>query len=178
MNKPGLHDQKALDELESVVVALHSTEIISAHPSEPFTFSFYRSLHRRLFSDIYDWAGELRTVDLSKKGTNFCRASNLEQVGNALFERLKSLNEFCNLPRPQFVSQIAEFYHDLNMLHPFREGNGRTQRLFFTLLIRRAGYNINFSKCDSDLLMMGTIWAAQGVMDQLTTFFDETITEK
>ena len=63
----------------------------------------------------------------------------------------------------------------MNMLHPFREGNGRTQRLFFTLLIRRAGYEIDFERCDMDELMIATIYAAQGVMDYLRGFFEREI---
>ena len=61
------------------------------------------------------------------------------------------------------------------MLHPFREGNGRTQRLFFTLLICHAGYAINFAYCDTDALMTATIHAAHGVMDYLYQFFDREI---
>ena len=61
------------------------------------------------------------------------------------------------------------------MLHPFREGNGRTQRLFFTLLIQRAGYSIHFADCDTDLLMYATILAAQGVHDYLRHFFEVSI---
>jgi cell filamentation protein len=88
---------------------------------------------------------------------------------------LQEKNELRELPRDDFIAQIAGFYHDLNMLHPFREGNGRTQRLFFTLLIRRAGYDINFAACDMDELMIATIYASQGVMDFLVDFFRKSI---
>lgn len=178
INKLDLKNQAALDDAERISVTLRTLEIQSAPISDPYTFAYYCSLHRRLFGDLYDWAGELRTINLSKKGTNFCKASNLIHTGNALFRRLHDLNEFRGLNREAFISEIAEFYHDLNMLHPFREGNGRTERLFFTLLIRRAGYNINFSECDTDLLMVSTVLAAQGVMDQLLAFFDEAIQDK
>ena len=63
------------------------------------------------------------------------------------------------------------------MLHPFREGNGRTERLFFMLLIRRCGYRIDFAECDMDALMIATIYAAQGVPNYLTSFFQEAIRE-
>lgn len=59
----------------------------------------------------------------------------------------------------------------MNMLHPFREGNGRTQRLFFTLLFRRLGYQIDFASCDADVLMSATIYASQGVISYLRDFF-------
>ena len=79
------------------------------------------------------------------------------------------------MKRERFVKELADLYHRINMLHPFREGNGRTQRLFFTLLIRRAGYEIDFAATDTDALMIATVYAAQGVMDYLYGYFDRVI---
>ncbi len=171
VNILGLQKQEVLDEAERVAVTLHSVEIENAEYSDPFTFEFYCKLHGHLFSDIYEWAGTLRTIDLSKKGTNFYPADHLMELGTALFDRLQEYHEFCGLPKNEYARQIAEFYHDLNMLHPFREGNGRTQRLFFSLLVRRAGYQVDFSQFDKDVLMMATIYAAQGIMDYLIDFW-------
>lgn len=176
VNKLGLQEQADLDAAERVAVAVHAVEIETAPPSGPFTFAYYLDLHRRLFQDLYNWAGTLRTINLSKKGTAFYPASELAELGDAKFRRLQSQHEFRGLTRSAFVAAIADFYHELNMLHPFREGNGRTQRLFFTLLIRRAGYDIDFSACDTDLLMFSTIRAAHGIMTYLEAFFDESIT--
>ena len=175
INKLGLKNQEALDNVESVAVALHSTEIESESSNAPFTFDFYCGLHKRLFGDLYDWAGELRTIDFSKKGTSFYPARNLRTLGNAKFARLQELDEFQGLSRSELIDEITDFYHELNMLHPFREGNGRTQRLFFTLLLCRLGYSINFAECDTDELMMATIYAAQGVTAYLHSFFEKII---
>ena len=175
INKPGLKNQAALDEAESVTVALRSAEIESEPSDAPFTFDYYRELHKRLFGDLYDWAGELRTIDFSKKGTSFYPAGNLQELGNAKFAGLQDMHEFQGLRRSELVNEITDFYHELNMLHPFREGNGRTQRLFFTLLLRRLGYNISFAECDTDELMMATIYAAQGVTTYLHDFFEKLL---
>ena len=77
----------------------------------------------------------------------------------------------------EIIGEIADFYSTINMLHPFREGNGRTQRLFFTQWIRHLGYEFDLSNADLDEFMIATIYAAQGVMDPLIKFFDETIQE-
>lgn len=175
INKLGLKTQAVLDEAERVAVSLRSVEVEQAEPSQPFTFDFYCALHRTLFGDLYDWAGKLRTVNLSKKGTAFYSAETLQELGTAKFQYLAEKQEFQGLPHREFAETIADFYHELNMLHPFREGNGRTQRLFFTLLIRRSGYQINFADCDMDTLMSATIYAAQGVMDYLVDFFNSAI---
>lgn len=175
VNNLGLRSQEALDQAEKIATSLRSVELESKGSDESFSFSFYCSIHKYLFGDIYEWAGTLRTVDLSKKGTRFCRAEAIQQVGSAMFSRLQKENYFQNIPREYYVLKISEFYHDLNMLHPFREGNGRTQRLFFTMLIRRAGYDIDFSSLDLDELMIATIYAAQGISSYLQNFFDKAI---
>lgn len=79
------------------------------------------------------------------------------------------------LTKSRFIDELTEFYHDMNMLHPFREGNGRTLRLFITLLVRNAGYTLNFSDCDNDLLMIATIKAAQGDFSLLKEVFSELV---
>ena len=96
--------------------------------------------------------------------------SKASLVGNAIFKRVqKSLVR----PRPMksYTNMLAQLYHEVNMLHPFREGNGRTQRAFFAQLIREAGYEINFSTTDRDLLTFAVIQAAGGVIDHLQAFF-------
>ena len=65
------------------------------------------------------------------------------------------------------TEEITDFYCATNELHPFRKGNGRTQHVFLTRLIENAGYTINFAEMDTDLLMIATIYAAQGLMDLL-----------
>ncbi len=171
VNKLGVKEQATLNQAESVAVALRATELLEAAYSAPFSFSFYCGLHKTLFGDIYDWAGELRTVDLSKKGTTFYPASRLLTLGNAKFQHLQDQQDFCALDGSDYIHAIAAFYHELNMLHPFREGNGRTPRVFFTMLLRRKGYNIDVSICDTDRLMIATIYAAQGVLEHLEMFF-------
>ena len=178
INKLGLCSQEALDEAEKVAVPLRSMELEQETICEPFTFSFYCGLHQRLFGDIYPWAGQVRAVDLSKKGTSLCPASRVKELGEAKFQRLQEMDELRGLPKEAFLREVTDLYHELNMLHPFREGNGRTQRLFFTLLIRRAGYDISFADCDTDQLMIATILAAQGVMDHLENFFRTAVIER
>ena len=177
INKLDLRDQAALDQAERISVTLRAAELESQPCMEPFTFDFYCMLHRKLFHDLYEWAGELRTIDLSKKGTRFYPAAELLRYGLAKFRYLAEENEFQGIPRDELAVKAANFYHELNMLHPFREGNGRTERLFFALLIRRCGYRIDFAECDMDALMIATIYAAEGVPTHLTDFFREAIRE-
>ena len=74
-----------------------------------------------------------------------------------------------------FFNELTELYNELNMLHPFREGNGRTLRLFITLLVRNTGRDISFADCDSDLLMIATIKAAQGDLSLLKSILESIV---
>ena len=140
-----------------------------------FDFEHYKQIHRYLFEDLYEWAGCIRTVDISKKGTNFIPAENIETVASACFDRLKKYNYFKNIDFDNFIENIVDFYCSTNMLHPFREGNGRTQRIFIAQLIRFCGYDINFSEIDTDELIVATIQSANGITDYLTEIFKEHI---
>ena len=74
-----------------------------------------------------------------------------------------------------FVENIVDLYCTLNILHPFREGNGRTERIFISQLIRFNGYDIDFSDIDTDYLMFATIQSAQEITDNLVNLFKENI---
>lgn len=140
-----------------------------------FDFSHYKAIHRFLFEDIYVWAGEVRTVDMSKKGTFFAPCDEIEKLADACFGRLIAENLFLNLSRSAYIEKITDFYCVTNVLHPFREGNGRTQRVFIAQLIRHAGYSVDFYNLDMDELMIATIQAANGIKDNLLKVFDRMI---
>ena len=138
-------------------------------------FEFYKNIHKQIFGDLYEWAGQLRKINISKKGTVFCEYTELEKIGKLKFQRLKNYNYLRDMSDMDFINELADLYHELNMLHPFREGNGRTLRLFITLLVRNTGRDINFAECDADLLTIATIKAAQGDETMLKMVFSEMI---
>lgn len=175
INKFDIRDEEKLNEVESVLASARFAEWLNAPKADSFDFEHYRTIHYFLFSDLYDWAGQIRTVNISKKGTKFTSAENIETQATLIFKRLKDCNYFKGLTRGEFVAEIVDFYCVTNALHPFREGNGRTQRAFLTQLIRNAGYDINFADMDTELLMIATIRSAQGVTDMLKQIFEESL---
>lgn len=176
INKFNIRDEEKLNEIESVISTARHMEWLSAPQSIAFDFEHYKAIHRFLFGDLYEWAGEIRTVNISKKGTKFTPAKEIESYAEQIFRRLKGCNFFKGLSRDEFVEEIVDFYCVTNALHPFREGNGRTQRVFLTQLICNAGYEINFADMDTELLMIATIQSSQGVTDNLKHIFAESIT--
>ena len=175
INKLGIQDQSELNSVERQFVLLKSSQAEQDSIFKNIAFNFYKELHKQLFGDLYEWAGTVRRMNISKKGTIFCNFEDIERIGTLKFQRLAEQNYLKGLTKSRFIDELTEFYHDMNMLHPFREGNGRTLRLFITLLVRNAGYTLNFSDCDNDLLMIATIKAAQGDFSLLKEVFSELV---
>lgn len=175
INKYGLQDGKALANVEVVVVSAKAAMWDANPQMDTFDFAHYRAIHQWLFSDLYEWAGQVRTIDLAKKGTHFCPAKDINSMAQAVFRRLREKAYFTDLQKSSFVGQLTDFYQRTNELHPFREGNGRTQRLFLSQLCRHAGYRLDFSQVDADLLMIATIQAAQGTDQLLRQVMEDAI---
>ncbi len=141
-NRLGLLDDKSLDEAERALSEIAASEIEFSPP--PYDLPALQRIHRQLFGDLYDWAGELRTLDISKGGTQFCVESRVEPEANKIFLSLANANWLEGLDRGDLVVAAAEYFGDLNMIHPFRDGNGRAQRILFEHLIINAGYEISW----------------------------------
>ena len=174
VNKIGIRDEKKLTEIEAQITFAKAVLLEETPIDDDFGFEHFKKIHSFLLCDLYEWAGQVRTVDISKKRTKFLDAASIESIGTKCFAKVKE-GYFENLPFDEFVKRIAEFYNDVNYIHPFREGNGRTQRIYFTQLIRHYGYDINFADVDTDELMIATIQASSGVIDFLVDFFENSI---
>ena len=174
INKIGIRDEKKLAEIEAQITFAKAVMLEATPIDDDFGFKHFKKIHAFLLCDLYEWAGQVRTVDISKKRTKFLDAASIESIGTKCFAKVKE-GYFENLPFDEFAKRIAEFYNDVNYIHPFREGNGRTQRIYFTQLIRHYGYDINFADVDTDELMIATIQASSGVMDFLVEFFENSI---
>ena len=141
-NKLDIQDEKTLDVAEREITGLKAVEFVSNPFSGELNFSYIKKLHKFLFGNIYDWAGEIRTIDISK-GNIFCQHELIEINAEALMNELKAEDYLANSSNT--AEKLAYYLGDLNSIHPFREGNGRVQRLFIAELARRAGYDLDFS---------------------------------
>src|SRR5262249_12963421 len=113
-----------------------------------YDLAHLRAFHRHIFGDVYDWAGELRTVRIGKGGALFCPPDELLTTADEIFGRLAAADYLRGLQRAEFTDRLTELLADLDGLHPFREGNGRTQRAFLAQLARDAGYRLRWSRMD------------------------------
>ncbi|MBP3445865.1 MAG: Fic family protein [Clostridia bacterium] len=171
INRFGIRDEDKLADIEAAITFAKASELEKNPIEGRFDLVHYLSIHKFLFEDIYGWAGTLRTVDISKMGTDFAKAEEIERLSENCFNRLEKLNYFQNLPFEDFIENIVDLYCVTNMIHPFREGNGRVQRVFISQLVRFNGYDIDFSVINPDDLMIATIQSASGVRDNLLNVF-------
>jgi cell filamentation protein len=145
-NKLGITDAAALKEIEARIVSIRDVEIArSALPGE-YNSEHLQSFHKQLFQDIYDWAGEFRTVDIGKGGVFFANVTFLDDEVSQVLAQLERDDWLTGLRRESFVQKLAYYYGELNARHPFREGNGRTQRAFLRQLAASAGWRLDWSE--------------------------------
>lgn len=136
-NIPGLRAQKALGRFEAAMTAQRSDEPL---PSGRLSATHYRNIHLHLFQDVYPWAGKHRTVRISRGNSAFCYPEHIDREMQSLFKALRRAKYFRDLNAKDFATRSASFLAELNAIHPFREGNGRTQTTFLALLADRAGH--------------------------------------
>lgn len=103
-----------------------------------------QSIHRHLFQDVYAWAGELRTVSIAKGSSAFVEPEHIESSFAQIAEVIRDTDQLRTVPPDRYPASLARVYHVVNTIHPFREGNGRSQREFITALAREAGYTVDW----------------------------------
>ena len=137
-NELGINNEKELAEAEREITSLKIAKLNNEPLEGELNFDYVKRIHRYLFDGIYEWAGEVRRTDISK-GNIFCQHELIEVNTEALFNQLKSEGFLVGLDEEDIVIKLAYYLGDLNTIHPFREGNGRVQRLFIRELASRAG---------------------------------------
>lgn len=160
-----------MSEAERDLTAIAADQIDFQLP--PYDLAYLKGIHRQLFRDIYDWAGELRTVDISKGETRFCNFKRIEPGVDKLFETLSEADWLEGSDRGSLVTAAARYYGDLNIIHPFREGNGRAQRLLFEHLIINAGYQVDWWQAEPDEWLQANMDAVVCDYAALTDIFEK-----
>jgi len=129
-------DKKSLDSIEREISSVRQAELIAnisnisefATPNYLYCFKTYTIIHHKLFSDIYPWAGKIRGFDMAYDGHIFTNANELIFYGEKVFQKFREKVEAGFTNREDFVKASARFLNLINTLHPFPDGNGRTQR--------------------------------------------------
>ena len=166
-NLTGAKDLEELKQKETILSAIRSLELKQNPIKGEFDYAHLKNIHRHIFKDIYIWAGMDRYEiglrgDFRKGDSFFTNGSRLPAAAKALFDELKKENYFKGLQREQYIKSFASFMNGLNILHPFREGNGRVQRIFLEELADYANWNLNLSRVSVNTMIQASIMAHKG----------------
>jgi cell filamentation protein len=137
-NLADIRDQSELERFESDIAKQRADETL---PRGRLTLNHYYAIHRHLFRDVYVWAGKPRIVRISKSGSMFCYPENIGREMRGLFSGLHEQNCFRAMNATAYPERAAHFIATLNAIHPFRDGNGRTQLAFLKILTLNAGHS-------------------------------------
>lgn len=150
-NRLGLTDDAVLNEAErrlTLARGAHAARLVF-----PGTADGYRALHKHLFQDLYDWAGQDRSVSIAKGGSSFAAPPYIAREMDKLFADMAAKDGFRGLARDEFFDRLGNHINELNTIHPFREGNGRTMRHHAVHVAREAGHPIRIASIDKTLWM-------------------------
>lgn len=143
VNRYGIKDLDLLEEAERSVTTLTAQNLILSRP--PFSLTTLCQIHHTLFSELYSWAGSIRDIAISKGRTRFCQPQFIVREAGKLFLLMEKEHWLQQYEHLSFCQRLAWYYCELNVLHPFREGNGRSLRVLFEQIAIHAGYQISWA---------------------------------
>jgi cell filamentation protein len=173
-NKLGLGTAAGLEAAEREITHAALILLDESPVSPSYDLPHLQEIHKRIFGDIYEWAGQIRTVAIAK-GAMFCLPQYIDSSAAVIFGELHDEDCLRGLRRDAFVGRLAHYLGEVNALHPFREGNGRAQRAFFGQLARDAGFTLAWQHLDparnveaSAAIMRGDPEPMREMLDALT----------
>ncbi|MGH6863157.1 MAG: Fic/DOC family protein [Methylocella sp.] len=147
------------------MVADRATEGI---PTGDFDLAHLQVIHRHLYQDVYDWAGEIRTVEISKGGHQFIFRQYIQNGMADVHRRIVAANYFEGAARETFAVEAGSIMGDVNYVHPFRDGNGRAQLFYLKQLSLAAGHPLDLDHIDSVAWIEASKRAHQADYDSMT----------
>ena len=190
INKLDIQDQKTLDKVERNVTTLMLLDLQTKpipNPKILFTVEYFISLHKKVFEHIYPFAGKIRSENMTKGNTPFCRPEFIYNYLKMLFDKM--LSDIKKIKtKEDIIKFLSYYYSEMNIVHPFREGNGRIMREYLRQITEFIKNYLNFdfeldfsnvTEEDKNNLINGSITSAMtGDLELLSKFFDNTLKEK
>jgi len=179
-NHLGLTDEQSIETASAALLGSRLFTIDELSIPRTNDLAELCAIHLHLFQDVYDWAGQVRTVDIRKNVDGaefFVPVAMIERSAGYAAEALREDRFLRGIPRDRLVQRLAFHYDQFNYLHPFREGNGRTQRLFWSRVVRDAGYALDWRAVQGKANDVACRAAAENRdFDPLIMMFDQITT--
>lgn len=156
-NKLNIRDLSLLKKAEEEITLVKQMELLQNPIKGNFTKTHFMNIHKFIFGDIYSFAGKIRREQISKADTMFYPADLIDRELNKVFSKIKLNKMLKEKSEDKIFDNLAYVMAELNIIHPFREGNGRTIREFIRLIAKRCGYVLNWGNIDSSELLDASI---------------------
>ena len=165
INKADLVDQDELDQFELLMFHTRSEEDL---PDGDLDYRHYKSLHHHFFQDVYEWAGQPRTIRTGKGGNWFCFPEYIDAEMEKIFAELAEEQHLSQIDDLGIFADRASYYiAEINAIHPFREGNGRCQLTLLSILFALSGLDLDEGRLEPELFMDAMIASFHGDNDPL-----------
>ena len=148
INKFDVREIDKFDQLERIFTSYRLGELELKPVAFSFDLKHLQTIHHRIFKDLFDWAGKLREVDIAKENSFFAPSIQIESYSQEIFRQLKNERYLKGLDFNDFCERAAHYLGEINALHPFREGNGRTQREFIRNLAENNEFSLSWANVD------------------------------
>ena len=156
-NKLNIRDNKLLKTAEEEITLIKQMELLKNPIEGNFSRAHLMNIHKFIFEDIYPFAGKIRREQISKADTLFYPPDLIDRELDKLFTKIKEKNMLKETDQKKIFDNLAYVMAELNIIHPFREGNGRSIREFIRLMAKRMGYDLNWGNVDKEELLEASI---------------------
>lgn len=156
-NKLNIRDNKLLKTAEEEITLIKQMELLKNPIKGNFSKAHLMNIHKFIFEDIYSFAGKIRQEQISKADTMFYPPNLIERELNKVFAKIKEENMLKETDEEKIFDNLSYVMAELNIIHPFREGNGRSIREFIRIMAKRMGYDLNWGNTDKEKLLEASI---------------------
>lgn len=170
INNLNITNDKDLYEAERELVMFRTSELTDNPIKANFDFEHLKSIHKHLFQDVYRWAGDIRNCNIAKQDL-FCLSNYIENYAAEIFDRLKKEKYFIQYDPDTTLEKLVILFADINALHPFREGNGRSEREFIKCLARINGIEIDLADVNKEDMIIASHDSINGNYENLRSMF-------
>ena len=165
-NKLNITTEEKLKEYETKMVALKLASIDKADFKRTYDEEHLKAIHKYLFEDVYDFAGQYRLENITKDNFIFSQYQYIDENIKEVFKKT-NIQSLEDLAFEELIIKLSDFMTDLNVLHPFREGNGRATREFIREFLDKLGFEINWFEIDYNDILRASMLAVIDDSEQI-----------
>ncbi len=156
-NKLNIRDNMLLKTAEKEITLIKQMELLKKPINGNFSKAHLMNIHKFIFEDIYPFAGKIRREQISKADTMFYSPNLIDRELDKVFSKIKEEDMLKETDEEKVFENLAYVMAELNIIQPFREGNGRSTREFIRLMAKRMGYGLNWGNADKEELLEASI---------------------